>query len=321
MPITAFYAPSGITTPVDILDTTPATLPLQQTWSNTGLITTDDNWNGVPSIIGYRGDDLTTGMGADPQTLVADGAGTPVDVIANQSNPNTLATGGVAEFDGIADPVIALQGSGTSDAPHVVITLNTSGFFNIQVNYDLRDLDGSTDNAVQPVALQYRVGTSGNFTNLAAGFVADATTGPSQANLVTPVSVTLPSTANGQPQVQLRVLIANAVGNDEWVGIDNISITGTPFVPTMAQVSLSGRITDASGRPLRNVEVTIQGSGIDGPQIVYTGPLGYYVFNAIPAGSYLVSVRAPRHQFSIPERPITMNDNVIGFDFVADPQK
>jgi hypothetical protein len=52
------------------------------------------------------------------------------------------------------------------------------------VSYNLRDLDGSIDNAVQPVALQYRVGSTGNFTNLPAGFVADATTGPSLATQV-----------------------------------------------------------------------------------------------------------------------------------------
>ena len=40
--------------------------------------------------------------------------------------------------------------------------------------------------------------STGNYTNLPAGFVADATTGPSLATLVTPVSVTLPAAAAGQ---------------------------------------------------------------------------------------------------------------------------
>ena len=201
------------------------TLPFSQNWSNTGLITTDDNWNNVPGIVGYRGDDLTANTGTDPQTIL--GEGTPViDVIANQSNPNGLATGGVAEFDGIANPSVALQGSGTADAPSIIIAVNTTGFNNINVAYNLRDLDGSADNAVQQVALQYRVGTTGNFTNLPAGYVADATQGPNLATLVTPISVTLPSAANNQSVVQVRVITTNAVGNDEWVGIDDISITG-----------------------------------------------------------------------------------------------
>ncbi|MGA9772812.1 MAG: C25 family cysteine peptidase [Blastocatellia bacterium] len=213
-------------------DSTPQTLPFSQNWSSTGQITTDDNWAGVPGIVGFRGDDLTTVTATSPQTILADGSGTPVDVIANQANPNTQATGGVAEFDGIANPVVALQGSGTADAPHIVISVNTTGMSGIVIGYILRDIDGSTDNAVQPVALQFRVGASGNFTDIPAGFVADATTGPSLATLVTPVSTTLPAAADNQPLVQIRIMTTNAIGNDEWVGIDDILI----FVPSAARV-------------------------------------------------------------------------------------
>ncbi len=83
-----------------------------QNWSDTSQIFIDDDWGFVPSIIGYRGDNLTTSTGVDPQTVLNGNDETPVvDVIANQLNPNTLTSGGVAEFD-IADPVVALQGSG-----------------------------------------------------------------------------------------------------------------------------------------------------------------------------------------------------------------
>ncbi|MEK7855278.1 MAG: hypothetical protein AAB288_04245, partial [Acidobacteriota bacterium] len=132
-----------------------------QSWTTTTLISTDDIWTGVPSVEGYRGDALTGSTGADPQTLTLEDTSPVLDIIANQANPNTNATGGVAEFDGIANTAVALQGSGTADAPYVVIYLNTTGRENVQVNYDLRDLDGSTDNAIQPVALHYRVGTTG----------------------------------------------------------------------------------------------------------------------------------------------------------------
>ncbi|MGH8106266.1 MAG: hypothetical protein ACREO2_08100, partial [Arenimonas sp.] len=120
-----------------------------------------------------------------------------------------------------------MTGSGTGDAPNIIIHLNTTGNTNIQVAYNLRDIDGSIDNAIQPVAVQYRVGSSGNFINIAAGFVADASSGPSLATLVTPVSITLPAGAENQPLVQVRIITANAAGNDEWIGIDDISVTGT----------------------------------------------------------------------------------------------
>ena len=195
-----------------------------QDWTNTSLITTDDNWSGVPSIIGFLGGDITTGIGVDPQTLLGEGTIT-IDVNANKNNPNTYTSGGVTEFE-ITNPVIALQGSGTADAPNIIIYLNTIGVSNLQVQYLLRDIDGSADNAVQAVALQYRIGSSGNFTNLAAGFVADASSGPSLATLETQVNVSLPATLENQSQLQLRIITSNATGNDEWIGVDNIVVSG-----------------------------------------------------------------------------------------------
>lgn len=231
---------------------TAQSIPFTQNWANTALITTDDNWDNVPGIIGYRGDDLTTSTATDPQTILADGSSTPVDVNANQTNPNTFTTGGVSEFE-ITDPVVALQGSGTADAPHIVINLNTTGQSSIPVSYKLRDIDGSTDNAVQPVALQYRVGNTGNYTNIAAAFVADATTGPSQATLVTPVNVVLPSACNNQPLVQLRIMTTNAVGNDEWVGVDDIDIGGNGEI----QLSGVGASNPSTVQPNNNALLTV----------------------------------------------------------------
>ena len=219
-------------------DNAPQSLPYAQDWSDTSLITLSDDWSGVPGIVGYRGDGLTGSTGTDPQNLLADGSATPVDVNANQTAPGSYSTGGVAEFH-LAVPTLALQGSGTADAPFIQIHVNTSGRQGIQVAYTLRDLDHSTDNAVQPVALQYRIGNNGNFTNVPTAYVADATGGPSLATQVTAVSVTLPADADNRPLLQLRIMTANAVGNDEWVGIDNISVTGTsggavnqPITPT-----------------------------------------------------------------------------------------
>ena len=227
-------------------DTTAQTLPFTQDWGDTALITTNDDWSGAPGVIGYRGDALVGSAGADPQTITADGSGTPVDVNANQPNPNTFTTGGVSEFELLADPVVALQGSGTADAPHLVLTLDTTDKQEITVSYNLRDIDGSADNAVQQVALQYRVGFTGSYTNLPAGYVADATTGPSLATQVTPVSVMLPAPANDQPLVQVRVITADAAGSDEWVGVDDISVTAGDEPPPDAAPSVTGT-SPASG--------------------------------------------------------------------------
>ena len=200
-----------------------AALPLLQDWTNTGLITANDNWSGVSGITGFLGQGITGATGADPQVLLSvSTVANDLDVIAQALTTN--ASGGVGEFDSLANPVVGLQGSGTADAPYLLFSVDTTGASHITMAYNLRDVDGTADNAVQPVALQYRIGSSGPFTNLAAGFVADATMGPSLATQVTPVSVILPADANDEPLVQIRVMTTNAVGNDEWVGIDDISI-------------------------------------------------------------------------------------------------
>src|SRR5262249_25877261 len=132
--------------------------PLTQDWSNTALITSDNVWDNVTGIRGYRGDGLAS-AGNDPQIIVADGPLTPLNVIANQSNPDGLITGGIAEFDGIANPVVALQGSGTADAPQLVLHLDTIGTTGVRLKFNAIDVDGSTDNAIQKVAVQWRIGS------------------------------------------------------------------------------------------------------------------------------------------------------------------
>lgn len=304
-------AAAGLLSQPVLADSTPQTLPFGQDWSNIGLIVGNDDWSAVPGITGYRGDSLTGATAADPQTIVADGNGTPVDVNANQTNPDTFTTGGVTEFH-LADPVVALTGSGTADAPFLLLSLDTRGRSGIVVRYDLRDLDGSTDNAAQPVALQYRVGNSGDFINVPAAFVADATEGPSLAGKVTPVSVTLPAAAENQPLLQLRIITTNAVGNDEWVGIDNIVVDGSngggvnqPIVTSCPALSLQAGEGGSVNVSASDADSTVNALSLTGslPAGVTLGPLtpaagdgasasaSVTVAAATAAGSYAVGLR------------------------------
>lgn len=208
--------------------TAPVAPPLLQSWADTGLISADDDWSRVPGIVGYRGDGLVAEPGVDPRTVVADGSGTPVDVTANRTEPRAVGlSSGVTEFE-LGDPVVAIQGSATASAPQLVLALDTRERAGVSVRLVLRDIDASGADAVEPVAVQYRVGASGNFTTAPGGYVADATTGPGAATLVTPVRVTLPPTASDRPLVQVRVITTNAVGQDEWVGVDDIEVTAVP---------------------------------------------------------------------------------------------
>ncbi|MFH0793536.1 MAG: hypothetical protein V2A74_05835 [bacterium] len=204
-------------------DQTAQTLPFTQNWTNTGLITTNDNWSGVPGIEGYNGNSLTTVNDTNPSTVTAEQTVSFTPQVFAQAAPS-LTSGGVGEMDALADPCVALQGSGTADAPYLRIFLNTTGKSSIVVQYNLRDIDGTADNSVQQVALQFRVGSSGAYTNVPAAYVADATTGPSLDTLVTPINVTLPGACDNAALVELRIMTTNSSGSDEWVGVDDINI-------------------------------------------------------------------------------------------------
>mgnify|MGYP002623320538 CR=1 FL=1 len=96
-------------------DTVYQPLPFNQDWSDLNQITTDDDWSGVPGIVAYRGEGMagnTTGV--DPQPVLEPGSGTDLDVDA-QADAATLAPGGVAEFDSLADPTIAIAGDPTAE--------------------------------------------------------------------------------------------------------------------------------------------------------------------------------------------------------------
>ncbi|GAA4010721.1 Ig-like domain-containing protein [Sphingomonas humi] len=218
---------------------------LLQDWTDTSLITANDDWSKVPSIVGYLGNGMVgSSTGVNPGSVTGDS--TDIDVIANQTAPNTNTSGGVAEFQ-IANPTVALQGSGTAGAPYLAIYLNATGRENITLSFNARDIDGSVDNAIQPIAVQYRIGDTGAWITIPTGSVADASSGPSLATLVTPVFVTLPPEANNQAELQVRVLTTNAVGSDEWIGIDDIAVRSTALASVTPGILSIGDATLVEG--------------------------------------------------------------------------
>lgn len=235
---------------------TLANAPFAQDWSNTGLITTTDDWSGVPSLEGYRGDNPAVGTGVDPQTVLAF-VSSPLNVVANVADASNFSSGGIAEVDAGADitgnPTVAFQGSGTADAPFLLLRLNTTGCTSLQLSYKLRDIDTLETTTAQPVVAQIRSGESGNFANIAGSFVAMANNGGE-----TLASLTLPATFENQSQVQIRWLTTNASAVDALIGIDDIAVGGSctggvDNPPTVASTVPANLATNVS--PSANLSV------------------------------------------------------------------
>jgi uncharacterized protein len=201
-------------------DDVPRALPFLEDWSDTSRIDQNNDWSHVPGVLGRRGNNLITAEGVDPQTVLADGGQTMLSVLANKQQLNG-EQGALAELEAV-DPMIAMQANQAADAPHLLLYVDTRGATLVHVAYELVDLDNGDDN-VTPVALQYRVAGTAAFTNVPAGFVADATS--TGAGAVTHVDAVLPADAAGHEVVILRILTTNQPAKDEWVGIDDIAIT------------------------------------------------------------------------------------------------
>ena len=232
-----------------------------QNWSDPALFTVDNDWTKVPSIVGYNGAGLAT-TGKDASTVVADNAPSLTgQVFFNKAT--TFTSGGVGQFstpNGGTDAVVGLQGSGSANAPNLVIYLDSTGRQDIRLTLNVRDIDLG-DHTNQQVNLQYRVGDTGNWTNIAGGYLADATD-DGAATKVTAMDVTLPAAANDQGNLQIRILTVDASGSDEWVGIDDINVSsnptgGTPPTDTTPPAILSSLPADNASNVAVNANLTI----------------------------------------------------------------
>ena len=95
------------------------------------------------------------------------------------------------------------------------------------------------------------------------------------------------------------------------------AFTCSPFVPTAAPVSLSGRVLDPSGNGVFNARVTALGQ--DGEtRTGITNPFGYFRIDGLAAAeNYLVEVMSKR--FSYAPRGVHAVDDVTDFDFTPQP--
>jgi hypothetical protein len=216
---------------------------------NTSLINADNDWTAIPYLRGFRGDGLTAGLDTDPRTITADGTSTPVVIAANQTDPNTFGGDGFAEFESSGNSKIAFKASGTASAPFLMIYLNTTGVSASAgprvITFNVQDIDASAGNAVQQLAVQYRIGETGPFTNFAAywfgidplnpmyweGYHPDATGGPFLSGKGSQCQFFIPSAIYNQPKVQIRIITTNSSGGNEWVAIDHIAFAAALLLP------------------------------------------------------------------------------------------
>jgi len=190
-----------------------------------------------------------------------------------------------------------------------VLALNTTGRVNIQVTWTGGTV--ATGAREYRIRLQYRIGTSGSFTDVLVGgqpveYVASTTAGHSQ----TFGPITLPAAVENQPVVQLRwkyYYVPPATGTRPQLRVDDIIVTSTPAVglPTRLSItailpttpsantpfSVTVRAEDDNGIP-RNVS---QNTTVVLSVAAGTGSLSGTTTGTIAAGTNTVTITGVRY--------------------------
>ncbi len=100
---------------------------------------------------------------------------------------------------------------------------------------------------------------------------------------------------------------------------DHTLDAGFVLLPTAAGISVQGRVTDAYGNGIRNVNmILVEENGVMHTSL--TGPFGYYDFEDISSGqSVVMSVVSKRFKFANPVRLVSLYDNIGGLNWIANP--
>lgn len=88
--------------------------------------------------------------------------------------------------------------------------------------------------------------------------------------------------------------------------------------PSSANVSVSGRVLTSGGRGISNVRVVLfEANG--NFRSVFTGRFGFFKFDEVEDGqTVIVGVQSRRFSFSEPAQVLSLTDNVVDLNFVAD---
>jgi len=163
-----------------------------------------------------------------------------------------VATAGSGGWKDEAANGLSILASGSQSAGALIIAINTTGSTNIDIQWSARLIlqQASWDNNI---ALQYRIGTSGNFIDI--GSTSTFSTAGQAVGYTQTYLEALPAAAENQAVVQVRFIywaIAGGSGSRDRIALDDISIGGASPVCTEptnqpANLVLSSTPTMVSG--------------------------------------------------------------------------
>ncbi|MEP6788424.1 MAG: carboxypeptidase regulatory-like domain-containing protein, partial [Acidobacteriota bacterium] len=129
-------------------------------------------------------------------------------------------------------------------------------------------------------------------------------------------SINLNAFANGASHSILFQYVHASGGGNSNFHVDDITIDGIACSgPSVAGVSVSGRVTTPDGRGLRNAKVVLTDS-LGNARTVTTSSFGFYEFDEVAVGeSYVIGVVSKQYRFS--SQLIQVGDTLTNMDFVG----
>lgn len=223
------------------------------------------------------------------------------DLSLNANSSASTTSGGIHNYNG----KIGFLAS-TSVDPSIVQSINTLGFSNITVTFDIMTIrnpyDGNTNTRINNVELQYRTDTSvGSFTSVSGSIYRNNTTQQTSSGVTTPqnsktVTITLPSECNNLSMVQLRWVQRDSIGSGARpsFAIDNLCITGT------STITANGSTTLCSGE-------SVQLTAINGTSWLWSNNDTTQSVTVANSGTYHVSITQSTGCVSTSSIKITVN--------------
>jgi hypothetical protein len=255
----------------------PQSLPYSQDFSGLahGSTTYPDGWQGWT---------ISTSPGASFNTSAP-----TADRALTASSTAATTSGNVHNYNG----EIGFLNSGTLDLS-IVLSLNTTGSSNVLFEYDVMTIrnpyDGGTNTRINEVILQYRIGTTGAFTNITGTEYQNNTTTQTIA-VTTPqnlqnISLTLPSACNNEAVVQLRIVSRQVSGGGSRpsFALDNISVSATPITTLSLTPTELSNLTYIEGfGPSANQTLNVSGNNLTS-NITLTAPTNFEISTNASSG-------------------------------------
>ena len=214
------------------------------------------------SFTSLAGSELPAGMAVHKFSAIQSSR-TLLPAPADLERFTSIATGGWRDE---AANGISMLASGNTPAGAVIVAINTSGKSNIKVSWKAQTIYNQGN--VNSMALQFRKGTTGDFTDL--GGVSEVYTS-GDVGVVQSFNLTLPvALENLTEPVQLRwVYWQNSTGARDRIALDDIEITSgvsgpdvtPPVISTFSPLDNAGNIPLNSNLMITFNENVVKGTG------------------------------------------------------------